>query len=79
MLGTGQGSKGDMKRARDSTGGGPLDHEVLVMGTAGPTEQELVRAYTRQHEHEKDVDFDSSEEEEGEERPVKRRTPAAER
>ena len=50
-----------MKRARDSTGGGPLD-QVLVMGTAGPIEQEAVHPYAYMHGHESDVD-DSSEEE----------------
>ena len=70
MSGAGQGSKGDMKRARGSTGGGPLD-QVLVMGTAGPVEQEAVHPYAHMHGHESDVD-DSSEEEE-EERPVKKR------
>ena len=69
MSGAGQGSKGDMKRARDSTGGGPLD-QVLVMGTAGPIEQEAVHPYAHMHGHESDVD-DSSEEEE--EKPVKKR------
>ena len=74
MSGAGQGSEGDMKWARGSTGGGPLDH-VLVMGTAGPIEQEAVSAYAHMHGHESDVD-DSSEEEEEEiemERPVKKR------
>ena len=71
MSGAGQGSEGDMKRARDSTGGGPLDH-VLVMGTAGPLEQEAVHPYAYMHGHESDVD-DSSEEEEEMERPVKKR------
>ena len=71
MSGTGQGSKGDMKRGRDSTGGGPLD-QVLVMGTAGPIEQEAVHPYAFMHGHESDVD-DSSEEEEKMERPVKKR------
>ena len=62
MSGAGQGSEGDMKRGRDSTGGGPLD-QVLVMGTAGPIEQEAVHPYAHMHGHESDVD-DSSEEEE---------------
>ena len=67
MSGAGQGSKGDMKRARDSTGGGPLDH-VLVMGTAGPIEQEPASAYVYagMNGHKSDVD-DSSEEDEHEE------------
>jgi hypothetical protein len=72
MSETGQGSKGDMKRAQDSTGGGPLVH---VMGTAGSIEQEAVHPYAFMHGHESDVD-DSSEEEEDEEeeeRPVKKR------
>ena len=51
-----------MKRARDSTGGGPLD-QVLEKGTAGPIEQEAVHPYAFMHGHESDVD-DSSEEEE---------------
>ena len=62
MSKTGQESKGDMKRARDSTGGGPLD-QVLVMGTAGPIEQEAVHPYAHMHGHESDVD-DRIEEEE---------------
>ena len=61
MSGTGRGSEGDMKRARDSTGGGPLD-QVLVMGTAGLIEQEAVHPYAHMHGHESDID-DSSEEE----------------
>ena len=73
MSGAGQGSEGDMKRARDSTGGGPLD-QVLVMGTAGPIEQEEVHPYAHMHGHESDVDDSSEEEEEEEEeRPVKKR------
>ena len=76
MSGAGQGSKGDMKRARDSTGGGPLDH-VLVAGTARPIEQEAVHPYAHMHGHESDVDDSSEEEEEEaeeeEERPVKKR------
>ena len=73
MLGAGQGSEGGMKRAQDSTGGGPLDH-VLVMGTAGPIEQEAVHPYAHMHGHESDVDDSSEEEEEEEEedRPVKK-------
>ena len=71
MLGAGQGSGRDMKRARDSTGGGPLD-QVLGKGTAGPIEQEAVHPYAHMHEHESDV-YDSSEEEEEMERPVKKR------
>ena len=75
MSGAGQGSEGGMKRARGSTGGGPLDH-VLVMGTAGPLEQEAVHPYAYMHGHESDVDDSSEEEEEEEiemERPVKKR------
>ena len=71
MSGAGQGSEGDMKRGRGSTGGGPLD-QVLVKGTAGPIEQEAVYPYAHMHGHESDVD-DSSEEEEEKERPVKKR------
>ena len=74
MSGAGQGSEGDTKRARDSRGGGPLD-QVLVMGTAGPIEQEAVHPYAHMHGHESDVG-DSSEEEEEEmemERHVKKR------
>ena len=55
MSGAGQGSERDMKRGRDSTGGGPLD-QVLVMGTAGPIEQEAVHPYAYMHGHESDVD-----------------------
>ena len=69
MSGAGHNSEGGMKRARDSTRGGPLD-QALVMGTAGPIEQEAVHPYAFMHGHESDVD-DSSEEEE--ERPVKKR------
>ena len=71
MSGAGQGSEGDTKRARGSTGGGPLD-QVLEMGTAGPIEQEAVHPYAHMRGHESDVD-DSSEEEEKMERPVKKR------
>jgi hypothetical protein len=46
MSGSGQGIKADMKRGRDSTGGGPLD-QVLEMGTAGPIEQEEVSEYDK--------------------------------
>ena len=67
---TGQRIEGGTKRKRDSTGGGPLD-QVLVMGTAGPIEQEAVHPYAFMHGHESDVD-DSSEEEEEMERPVKK-------
>ena len=66
MSGAGQGSEGDTKRARGSTGGGPLD-QVLEMGTAGPIEQEAVHPYARMHGHESDVDDSSKEEEEEEE------------
>ena len=48
MSGAGQGSKGGMKRGRDSTGGGPLDH-VLEKGSAGPIEQEAVHPYAFMH------------------------------
>ena len=72
MSGAGRGSEGDMKRGRDSTGGGPLD-QVLVMGTAGPIEQEAVHPYAFMHGHESDKDDSSEEEEEEEERPVKKR------
>ena len=65
MSGAGQGSEGDMKRGRDSTGGGPLD-QVLEKGTAGPIEQEAVDPYAHMHGHESDVD-DSSEKEEEQE------------
>ena len=66
MSEAGQASKGDMKRRRESTGGGPLD-QVLVMGTAGPIEQEAVHPYAHMHGHESDVDDSSKEEEEEEE------------
>ena len=56
----GQGSKRDTKRARESTGGGPLD-QVLEKGTARSIEQEAVHPYAHMHGHESDVD-DSSEE-----------------
>ena len=72
MSGAGQGSEGDTKRARGSTGGGPLD-QVLEMGTAGPIEQEAVHPFAFMHGHESDIDDSSEEEEEEEERPVKKR------
>ena len=65
MSGAGRGSQGNMKRGRDSTGGGPLD-QVHVKGTAGPIVQEAVDPYAHMHGHESDLD-DSSEEEEEEE------------
>ena len=73
MSRAGQGSEGDMKRARDSTGGGPLD-QVLEKGTARSIEQEAVHPYAHMHGHESDVgDSSEEEEEEEEERPVKKR------
>ena len=55
MSGAGQRSEEDMKRTRESMEDGPFVH-VLVMGSAGPIEQEEVGTFGYEQGHESDID-----------------------